>query len=62
MLEEYGLARPVVDIEELGVLIGELRGDQAGDDVECAEHLRVHAGDEAHYLPRVEGVELGFDW
>ena len=45
-----------------GVLIGELRGDQVGDDVECAGQLRVCAGVEAHDLPRVVGVELGLDW
>ena len=37
--EEDGLARPVVDVKELEMLIGELRGDQVGDDVECAVQL-----------------------
>ena len=36
LLEEDGLARPVVDVEELRVLIGELTGDQVGGDMECA--------------------------
>ena len=35
LLEEDGLARPVVDVEELRVLIGELTGDQVGGDMEC---------------------------
>ena len=34
LLEEDGLAHPMVDVEQLGVLIGELRGDQVNDDVE----------------------------
>ena len=33
LLEEDGLARPVVDAEELVLLIGELGGDQSDDDV-----------------------------
>jgi hypothetical protein len=61
LLEEDGLAHPMVDVEELGMPIGELRGDQVNDDVECAGHLRVRAGDEAQDLPRVAGVELGLD-
>ena len=48
LLEEDELARPVADVEGLRVLIGELRGDQLGDDVEFARQLRVCAGDEAH--------------
>ena len=47
LLEEDGLARPVVDVEEVEMLIGELRGDPVGDDVECAGQLRARAGDEA---------------
>ena len=31
-----GLARPVVNVEELEMAIGELRGDQVDDDAECA--------------------------
>ena len=62
MLEEDGLARPVVDFDELEMPIGELRGNQVGDDVECAEELRVRAGDEAQDLPRLVGVDLGLDW
>ena len=61
LLEEDGLARSVVDVEELEVLIGELRDDQIGDDVECAGQLRVRAGDEAQDLFRVLGVELGLN-
>ena len=61
LLEEDGLARPVVDVEKLEMLIGELRGDQVDGNVECAEQLRVRAGDDAQNLPRVEGVELGLD-
>ena len=53
LLEEDGLARPVVDVEELEVIIGKLRGDQVGDDVECAGQLRARAGDTAQDLPRV---------
>ena len=41
MLEEDGLARPVVDVEELKMLIGELGGDLVDDNVECAGQLRV---------------------
>ncbi len=33
---EDGLAHPMVDVKELEVLIGELRGDQVNDGVECA--------------------------
>ena len=51
LLEEDGLARPVVDVEELEMPIGELRGDQVDDDVECARQLRVRAGDEAQDIP-----------
>ena len=36
LLEEDGLARPMADVEELGMPIGEVRGDQVADDVECA--------------------------
>ena len=36
LLEEDGLAHPMVDVKELEVLIGELRGDQINDGVECA--------------------------
>ena len=62
LLEEDGLARPVVDGEELVVLTGELRGDEVDDGVECVGQLRVRAGDEAQDLPQVLGVELGLDW
>ena len=60
--EEDGLARPVVDVEELEMPIGELRGDQVGDYVECAGQLRACAGDEAQDLPRDVGVMLELDW
>ena len=36
LLEEDGFAHPMVDVKELEVLIGELRGDQVNDGVECA--------------------------
>ena len=62
LLEGDGLAHPMVDVEELEMLIGELRGDQVNDDVECAGQLRVRAGDEAQDVPWVVGVELGLDW
>ena len=62
LLREGGIARPGIDVEELGVLIGELRGGQVEDFVECAGHLPVHAYDEARDLPRVVAVELGLDW
>ena len=62
LLDEDLLARPVVDIEEMRMLFGELRGDQVDDNVECAGQLRVRAGDDAHDLPRVVDVELGLDW
>ena len=48
LLEEDGLARHVVNVEQLKMPIGELRGDQVDGDVECAGQLRVRAGDEAH--------------
>ena len=51
LLEEDGLAHPMVDVEELEMLIGELRGDQVNDDVECAGQLRVRAGDKGQDLP-----------
>ena len=44
------------------MLIGELRCDQVGNDVESAGQLRVRAGDEAQGLPRFVIVELGLDW
>ena len=50
LLDGKGLAHPVVDGEELGMLISELRGDQVDDDVEHAGKLRVRAGDEAKGL------------
>ena len=62
LLEEDGLAHPMVDVEELEMPIGELRGDQVDDDVECAGQLCARAGDEAQGLPRVLGVERGLDW
>ena len=64
LLEENELARPVadVDVEELKVLIGKLRGDQDDDGLVCAGQIHVRAGDEAHGLPRVVGVELRLDW
>ena len=40
-----GLARPVLDVKELGMPIGELRGDQVNGDLECAGLLGVRAGD-----------------
>ena len=36
LLEEDGLARPAVDVEELEMPIGELRSDQVLNDSECA--------------------------
>ena len=33
LLEEDGLARPVVDVEELEMPIGELKGDQVNDKI-----------------------------
>ena len=62
LLEEDGLARPVVDFEVLDMLIGKLRGDQGDDDVECAGQLPVRASDETHDLLRVLVVELELDW
>ena len=62
LLEEDGLAHPMVDVEEMEVLIGELRGDQVNDNAECVGQLRVRAGDEAQDVPRVVSVELGTDW
>ena len=62
LLEEDGLARPVADVEELEMPIGELRGDQVDDDVKCAGQLSVRAGDEGQDFPRVVGAELGLDW
>ena len=56
------LARPVVDVEELEMPIGNMRGDQVYDDLDCAGQPRVRAGEEAQDLPRVVGVELGLDW
>ena len=41
----------MVDVEELEMPIGEFRGDQVGDDVECAGQLRVSVGDEDQGLP-----------
>ena len=41
----------MADVEELELLIGELRGDQVDDAVECAKQLRVRAGDEAQDIP-----------
>ena len=41
LLEEDGLAHPMADAEELGMLVSELRGDQVNDELECAGQLRV---------------------
>ena len=41
----------MVYVEELEMLIGELRGEQVDDEVECARQLRVRAGDEAQGVP-----------
>ena len=63
LLEEDGIARPVVHVEELEMPVGdESRVDQVGDGVICAGQLLVRASDEAHGLLRVVGVELGLDW
>ena len=43
LLEDDGLARPWIDVEELEMPIGELRSDQADDAVKCAGHLSVRA-------------------
>ena len=51
LLEENELARPVVDVEGLEMLISELRGDRVDGDLECAERIRVRAGDKAQDLP-----------
>ena len=50
------------DVEELEMLIGELRRDQAADDVECAGQLFARASDEVYGLLRVVDVELVLDW
>ena len=39
LLEEDGLARPVVDVQELEMTIGELRGDQVDEDVELFRNV-----------------------
>ena len=52
----------MADVEELGMLIGKLRGGQVNYDVECAGQPRVRAGEEAQGLPRVVGTELELDW
>ena len=62
LLEEEGLAYPVVDVEELVMIFGELRGDQVNDVVECTGQLRVRAGEEVQDLSRDVVVELGLDW
>ena len=62
LLEEDGLACPVVDVEELGLHISELRGNHTGDAVESSRQLSLRAGDETHFLPRVAGVELRHEW
>ena len=51
LLAEDALSHPVGDFEELGMPIGELRGDQVNDDVDYAGQLRVRAGDEAPDIP-----------
>ena len=62
LLEKDGLAHPMADVEELEIVVGELRGDQVNDDAECPGQLRLRAGDEAQGLSRVVGAELGLDW
>ena len=42
--------------------IGEPKGDQVYDELECSGLLRVRVGDEAQDLPRLVGAELGLDW
>ena len=44
----------MVDVDKLGMLIGELRGDLVGGDVECAGQLIVRAGDEATAFPELQ--------
>ena len=57
--EENGLARLVVDVEELEMRIGVLTGDQLEGDVECAGKLCLRVCDEVRGLPRVFDAELG---
>ena len=58
LVEEDGLARPVIDVEERKIFIGELRGGQVDENVECNGRLRISAGDEGRGLPQVAGAEL----
>ena len=60
--ERDGLARPLAHVGELGVFIGELRGDRVVNNRECAGNILERACDEARDLPRGAGVELGLDW
>ena len=53
LLEDDGLAHLMVDVEGQEMPIGELRGDQVNDDVECDGRLRVLAGDVAQDLPQL---------
>ena len=41
----------MADVKEMELLIGEMRGGQVNDDVECATQLRVRAGDEVQDAP-----------
>ena len=48
----------MLDVEEMGLIIGELKGDQFGNLFKCAGQLPVRAGDEACGFPRVADTEL----
>ena len=52
----------MLDVEEMGLIIGELKGDQFGNVFKCAGQLPVRAGDEACGFPRVADTELVPDW
>ena len=62
LLEEDGLARPGVYVNELNILIGEHGAGQVDGTVECADHHPVLACDEARGLPRAAVVGAGLNW
>ena len=52
----------MADVAELGMSIGELKGDQVGDFMKLAGQPTAEAGGEEYGLPWVVGVEFVLEW
>ena len=59
LLEGDGLARPVVDVEELQMPIGELRGDQVGDELLLSSETPYTKKNLVYTMARVGRSVLG---